>query len=640
MPLFCLTAVGVKDHRAQSANQNTGSTLIDEVSALVSTFKRPQGQLPDRSEIPEEYKWRLEDIYPDLPAWEQDFSRAREKISSVTQFAGRLSEGGATLAAALEAADELEAVLERLYAYARMRRDEDNANATYQALADRSQTLWAEASAATAYLVPEILGLPEERLAGFLKDTPFLSRYRFALAKIMRQKPHTLSREEETILAQSQLVAQGPADIFTMLNDADLRFGSIKNETGEDVEVTKGRFVHFLESQDRRVRRDAFAAVYGTYRSFRHTLAATFNASVKTDVFYARVRRYGSAREMALYPNNIPLKVYDQLVSTVNEHLPLLHRYMSTRRRLLGLDRLHAYDLYVPLLPDLEIDIPFEEAKDLVVQSVAPLGPAYQKAMAEGLESRWVDVYENRGKTAGAYSWGAYGVHPYVLLNYVPGVSSLFTLAHELGHAMHTYYTYEHQPHVYADYATFVAEVASTCHEALLAAHLFRSWPQRQKRLYLVNHQLEQFRTTLFRQTMFAEFEKIVHEQVESGQALTADMLGQIYHDLNVRYYGPEVEVDPELDLEWARIPHFYNAFYVYQYATGFSAAMALARAIQTEGDDAAQRYLGFLQAGGSDYPIAILQRAGVDMTKPDPVVQALDVMKRLLDELAEMPKS
>ncbi len=607
---------------------------------MASTFKRPQGQLPDRSEIPEQYKWRLEDIYPDLPAWEQDFSLAREKMRGMSQYAGRLGEAGDTLAAALQAADELEAVLERLYAYARMRRDEDNANATYQALADRAQTLWSDAATATAYLVPEILGIPQERLTGFLKETPALSLYRFALAKIRRQKPHTLSREEETLLAQSQLIAQGPEDIFTMLNDADLRFGSIKSETGEDVEVTKGRFIHFLENQDRRVRRDAFEAVYGTYRSFQHTLAATFNASVKTDVFYARVRRYESAREMALYPNNIPMSVYDQLVSTVNEHLPLLHRYMHIRRRLMGLDHLHAYDLYVPLVPDLEMEIPYEEAKDLVVQSVAPLGASYQKAISEGLENHWVDVYENRGKTAGAYSWGAYGVHPYVLLNYVPGVSSLFTLAHEMGHAMHTYYTYGHQPHVYADYATFVAEVASTCHEALLAAHLSRRCPEPEKRLYLVNHQLEQFRTTLFRQTTFAEFEKIVHEQVESGQPLTAEALGQIYHELNVRYYGPEMEVEPELDLEWARIPHFYNAFYVYQYATGFSAAMALAQAIQNEGEEAAQRYLGFLQAGGSDYPIAILQRAGVDMTTPNPVRQALDVMNGLLDELEQLAEA
>ncbi|HEY8343384.1 MAG TPA: oligoendopeptidase F, partial [Calditerricola sp.] len=424
--------------------------------------------------------------------------------------------------------------------------------------------------------------------------------------------------------------------VYGMLSDADLRFPTIRDEDGDEVELTKGRYLTFLESPDRRVRREAFTALYRVYESKVHTFAALFAASVKKDVFFARARHYRSALEAALTPNRIPVAVYTQLIDTVRRHLPLLHRYLALRKKALGLDELHMYDLYVPLAR-LKRTVPYEKAAELVTRALAVLGDDYVRVLKEAFASRWIDVYENRGKRSGAYSWGAYGTHPYVLLNYQGTLHDVFTLAHEMGHALHSHYSWTHQPYVYAHYRIFVAEVASTVNEILLVRHLLARTQDPTERLALLHHQLEQFRTTVFRQTMFAEFEKWAHEQVEGGQPLTAETLCTQYRQLNEAYHGPAVTVDPQIAYEWARIPHFYTPFYVYQYATGYAAAIALAQGILERPKEAVPRYLAFLKAGSSDTPIALLQRAGVDMTRPEPIEKALAVFADLVDELERL---
>ena len=418
-----------------------------------------------------------------------------------------------------------------------------------------------------------------------------------------------------------------------MLNDADITFPSIKTTDGEELELTKGRYVTFLESPDRSVREQAFKNLYSKYLSQKNTIAATYSSSVKSDVFFAEARKYGSAMEMALSDDNIPLSVYDNLIETVNKNLPLLHRYVSLRKKELGVDELHMYDLYVPLVPDADVKIPYAEAKETVKEALKVMGEEYSAALEQGLESGWIDVYENKGKRGGAYSWGSYGVHPFVLLNHNDTINSMFTLAHEMGHALHSFFTWKKQPYLYADHKIFVAEVASTCNEALLMEHLLKTTEDKVMRKYLINYFLEQFRGTLFRQTMFAEFEKITHSMAEKGEPLTWEGMNQIYRDLNVKYFGEDIIIDPEIDIEWARIPHFYNAFYVYQYATGYSAAIALSRKILNEGQPAIDAYLDFLSKGDSEYSIDLLKGAGVDMSAAEPIENAMQLFKELLDE-------
>ncbi|MHB8156822.1 MAG: oligoendopeptidase F, partial [Desulfocucumaceae bacterium] len=453
---------------------------------------------------------------------------------------------------------------------------------------------------------------------------------------LIRQKPHTLTPSEELIIARAGEVTAAPSNIFRMLNNADISFPPIKDEKGNEVEVTHGRYGQLMENPDRRVRSDAFDSLYGSYRKLRNTLAATLNSSVKRDIFYSKVRNFDSALQSSLFEDNIQAEVYDNLIKTVRLNLGSLHRYMALRKRLLGLDQLRMYDLYVPLFKDIKWEIPYPEAEAVVKNSLSHLGNDYGQAAAAGLGSGWVDVYENRGKTSGAYSWGPYGVHPYILMNYQDNLNNVFTLAHELGHAMHSYYSHLEQPYVYAHYTIFTAEVASTVNESLLMNYLLNSVTDRDKKLYLLNHYLEQFKGTVFRQTMFAEFEKIIHERTESGEALTADFLCAEYRRLNEEYYGPDVAVEGEIELEWARIPHFYSAFYVYKYATGFSAATALTRGIIEEGSPAVGRYLEFLKKGGSDYPLNLLKTAGVDMAHPRPVQEGLNLFASLLDQLEE----
>ncbi|WP_018132614.1 oligoendopeptidase F [Effusibacillus pohliae] len=593
--------------------------------------------LPKRNEIPDEMKWKLEDMYATTEQWEQDFQEVRNLIVKIQGFAGKLAESAHNLLDCLKVQDQLAEKMGRLYAYARMRRDEDNTNATYQALTDRAATLSVQASSATAFVTPEILSIPPETLEQFMAEEPELQLYQFALQEILRTKEHVLSPAEEQLLAAVGELAHAPGTIFGMLNNADIKFPTIRDENGEEVELTKGRYIQFLESKDRRVRKDAFEALYATYRQQKNTLAAILNASVKKDVFYAKVRKYESARHAAMDADNIPVEVYDNLIRTVREYLPEMYRYVRLRKKLLGVDELHMYDLFAPIVPDVEFKISYEEAKRIVAKGLEPLGEEYGSILQEGFNSRWIDVHENQGKTSGAYSWGPYGTHPFVLLNWQDNMNNMFTLAHEMGHAIHSYFTNTTQPFTYSDYTIFVAEVASTCNEALVLEHLLRTTSDPRERMYLINHQLEAFRGTVFRQTMFAEFEKMTHEKVEAGEPLTPELLCQMYRELNLDYYGPDMVVDEEIDMEWARIPHFYNAFYVYKYATGFSAATALSQQILREGKPAVDRYIRFLKSGSSDYSINLLKAAGVDMTSPQPIRDALDVFKKLLDEMEQL---
>ncbi|MFM1655584.1 oligoendopeptidase F [Brevibacillus sp. B_LB10_24] len=593
--------------------------------------------LPKRSEIPAEYKWKLEDMYASDADWEKDTAKVKELIGQMKQKEGTLAESGKQLLEALTLQDELTKTMDQVYVYARMRRDEDNANATYQALTDLATGLSTQVYGALAFIQPEILAIPDDRLSQMIESEPGLEHYRLLLEEITRYKPHTLSAAEEALLAEASELANAPSTIFNMLNNADIKFPMIKDEHGEEVELTKGRFIQFMESRDRRVRQDAFNALYATYGQHRNTIAATLTSAVKRDVFYARSHKFDSALQAALFSDNIDISVYDNLIATVREHLPLMHRYVALRKKLLGVDELHMYDLYVPIVHEVEMEIPYEQAVDTVTESLHPLGDEYLQVLKKGFHSGWIDVYENQGKTSGAYSWGTYTAHPYVLMNYQDNLNNMFTLAHEMGHALHSYFSNTNQPYTYADYRIFVAEVASTCNEALLMHHLLETTSDKTTRMYLINYYMEQFRGTLYRQTMFAEFEKAIHAKVEAGEALTADSLNQLYRQLNVEYYGPDMVVDEQIDLEWARIPHFYNNFYVYKYATGFSAATSLSRQILEEGQPAVERYLGFLKSGGSDYPLELLKRAGVDMASSEPISEALAVFKELLEQMEEL---
>ncbi|MDE3838231.1 oligoendopeptidase F [Bacillus methanolicus] len=595
-------------------------------------------KLPARNEIPVEYTWRLEDIFATDDEWEKEFKEVKELIPGINRFKGKLGESAEELYNALTFQDQLLERLGKLYTYAHMRYDQDTTNSFYQGMDDRIKNLYTQAASALAFIVPEILAIDEQKVASFLEEKQELKLYEHALEEINLQRPHVLSAEQEALLAEAAEVMNASSNTFGMLNNADLEFPSIKDENGEEVEVTHGRYIRFLESSDRRVRKDAFMAVYSTYGKYRNTFASTLSGTVKKDNFNARIRKYNSARHAALAANNIPESVYDNLVNTINDNLHLLHRYVKLRKKVLGLDKLHMYDLYTPLVKDVKMEISYDEAKDIIVKGLAPLGEDYVNVLKEGFENRWIDVHENKGKRSGAYSSGAYGTNPYILMNWQDNVNNLFTLAHELGHSVHSYYTRKSQPYPYGNYSIFVAEVASTCNEALLNDYLLKTIDDEQKRLYLLNHYLEGFRGTVFRQTMFAEFEHLIHQKAQNNEPLTAETLTKEYYELNKKYFGQEdIEIDEEIGLEWARIPHFYYNYYVYQYATGFSAATALSKQIVEEGKPAVSRYIEFLKAGSSDYPIEVLKKAGVDMTSPKPIEEACKVFEEKLNEMESL---
>ncbi|WP_042203383.1 oligoendopeptidase F [Paenibacillus camerounensis] len=590
-----------------------------------------------RSEVPAENRWKLEDMFASQDQWDKEYNEVKALIKKASAFQGKLDSAN-ELKACFELDDELSQLTERLYVYAHMRQDEDTAAPTYQALTQKAKKLSVEAGEALSFVTPEILSLPVEKLDQFIAD-PSLSAYTFTLTEMKREKAHVLTKAEEALLAQVGNISQAPQNIFSMLNNADLKFPKIKNEEGKEVELTHGSYIQFLESPDREVRKNAFKAVYETYAKQKNTIAATLSANVNKNVFYSRVRKYPSVLEMSLYGDNIPKEVYTNLIDTIHESLPLMHRYMKLRQKLLGVDELHMYDLFAPLVDEYKLDITFEEAKKITKEGLKPLGGDYLNVLQEGYDNGWIDIYENESKRTGAYSWGAYGTHPYVLLNHNDNLNSMFTLAHEMGHALHSYYSDNALKYRDAQYTIFLAEVASTTNEALLMDYLLNKSTDPKEKMYLLTYYADQFRTTVFRQTMFAEFEKIIHQRAEEGESLTPQDLSAVYYDLNVKYYGADMVVDKDIEMEWARIPHFYNSFYVYKYATGFSAATSFSKQILEEGKPAVDRYLGFLKSGGSDYSINILAKAGVDMSTPEPIREAMSVFESVIEQMEQLTK-
>lgn len=593
--------------------------------------------LPKRDELAIERTWRLEDMYASDEMWKEEFQNLQNDIPEIKTFQGRISESPDTLYNVLDLQDQLTNRVKKLNTYAQMRYDQDTTNSFYQALKSEADNIVTLLQSSMSYMIPEILEIDEEVINNFINEKKDLALYKKVLDDITRVRPHTLSKKEEELLAEANDALTATAQTFGMLNNADLTFPSIKDEDGNEIDVTLGRYVPLLESKDRRVREDAFKALYHTYDKFKNTFASTLGGNIKTHNFTAKVRNYQSARHAALDKNNIPESVYDNLVEAVNERLPLLHRYTELRKKVLGVDELHMYDVYTSLVKDVKMDISYDEAKDMVLKGLTPLGDEYMDIVKEGLNNRWIDVEENKGKRSGAYSFGSYGTNPYILLNWQDSVDNTFTLAHELGHSLHSFYTWKTQPFRYGNYSIFVAEVASTCNEALLNDYLLKNLEDEQEKLYILNHFLEGFRGTVFRQTMFAEFEHEIHKQAQEGVALTAEKLTEIYYNLNKKYFGEAMISDPEIGVEWARIPHFYYNYYVYQYATGYSAATALANQILTEGESAVERYKDFLKAGSSDYPIEVLKKAGVDMTSKQPILDALDVFEEKLNEFEKL---
>lgn len=577
--------------------------------------------------------WRMEDMFSSDEAWEEDFEKALEMISQYTKFSGKISESKEDLIAYFLFNDEINLLVERLYVYSNQKYHEDMAEAKYQAYSGKAQKLLVDIGSASAFFEPELLGMDERKLLQWMEDER-LSDYRRYVSEVLRKKEHTLDKKTEEILAKSQKMASAADNIYAMYNGADIDFPSVTDSDGEEIKITHGNFVPILGGTDRELRRRAFIALYDTYGKMKNTIAATFNANVEQACFYADVRNYSSTLEMYLDGSNIPVSVYDNLIEVVHEKMDLMHRYVKLRKKILGVDELHMYDVYAPIAKPPKEKISFEKAKEMVLEGLAPMGEAYLSKLKEGFANRWIDVYENEGKRSGAYSWGAYGVHPYVLLNYQGTLDDVFTLAHEMGHALHSYYSDANQPYIQAGYRIFVAEVASTCNESLLIHDLLKKTEDKETKAYLINHFLEQFKGTLYRQTMFAEFEKITHGMVEKGETLTSDVLCKIYYDLNKQYFGPEMVSDGEIALEWARIPHFYNPFYVYQYATGISAAIALSRKIMKEGAKGVEDYMKFLTGGGSKDPIELLKLAGVDMNEKKPIEDALGLFRELLDQM------
>lgn len=590
--------------------------------------------LKKRSQVRKEDTWNMTDIYATDDSWRADFNKTTIEVRKAFQWKGTLHQGPSRLKAALDWYYSIRQSVEKLVVYAKQKSDEDTTNNHYQNLSMRARSLSVEVSSNTAFLEPEILSLGESKLRKMLKESSELQLYKRIIEEMIRQNTHTLTLKEEVLLAEVEEISTSPANAFYMFNNADIKFRPVWNVKGEQLAVTHGSYGVLLEDKDRQVRKDAFASVYSSYGQFKNLLASIFSANIKQAIFYAKARNYTSTREYYLDSGNIPESVYDNLIDTIHKNIHLMHRYVSLRKKMLNLDELHMYDIYVPLVPESTKRYSFEEAKQLVKEGLQPLGKDYVSYLQEGFDNRWIDVYENIGKKSGAYSWGCYEVHPYVLLNYNETLDNVFTLAHEMGHAMHSYYSNSTQPYIYSGYRIFVAEVASTCNEALLIQYMLNKTTDKKEKMLLFNHFLESFKGTVYRQTMFAEFERDCHRKAEKGESLTAETLCGSYYDLNKFYFGEDMVSDPEIALEWSRIPHFYTPFYVYQYATGFSAAVALSEKILTEGEVAVENYKRFLKAGGAMDPIDELKMAGVDMTSPEPIQKALNLFDKLLTEM------
>ncbi len=594
--------------------------------------------VPKRSEVALDNTWNLESIYANNDDWEHDFAKVTAMIPQLAEFKGKLTATGENLLAALTLRDEIGQVLGKLYVYANMRLHEDTTVATYQALSSRAATLQVSMSSATSFMTPELLATSPQLIEGYLNDSKSLSVYEHEFDDLNRQRPHVLSTEMEQILAEASEIGEAPGRLFEMLNNADLKLPIIKDEKGNDVQLSHGNYAsRFLESQNRDIRKGAFEAMFGSYNALRNTLSVNYAAQVKSNMFFAHTRKYGSSLEAALGPANIPVAVYDNLISTVNANLPKLHRYLELRKKVLDISDLRIYDLYVPMVKEVEYKIAHADARLKCLEALALLGDKYVQTLRKGFEERWVDVVENVGKRSGAYSWGSYATTPFMLLNWQDSMDSMFTLIHEAGHSMHSYHTRQAQPYCYGSYTLFVAEVASICNEMLLTDYLLKTTTDRNLKMYIINHALDGFRGTLYRQTLFAEFEKIAHARSEAGDALTPELLCSIYKDLNQKYYGAVVELDELIEIEWARIPHFYSSFYVYQYATGISAAVALSQQIIKEGKPAVERYLQFLSGGSSQDSLDLLKGAGVDLSSPAPIQEALDVFESYIAEFEKL---
>ena len=587
-----------------------------------------------REDVKKENTWALEDIYASDDLWEKELEELTAICKDFASYEGHLTDSAEKLYEYLTLSEKAEKLLERIYIYANQALHVDMNNSTYQDFSSRAATAMVQYQSATAFVTPEFLSVDESVIRGFMEEKEELKIYETMFNRIFREKAHVLSKAEETLLAEVKEVANAADDIFSLFANADLKFDQIPDENGNMVDMSNGRYVTFLTKPDRKVREAAFKSMYKAFGQFKNTLAATYSANAKKASFYAKARKYAGSLEASLEPKAIPVSVYDNLIETIHSHLPKMYKYVSLRKKALGVDELHMYDVYVPMIANADKKISYEEAKATVLEALAPMGEDYISILKEGFNNRWIDVYENEGKRSGAYSWGPYGTHPYVMLNHNDNIDSMFTLAHEMGHALHSYYSSKTQPYTYCGYELFVAEVASTCNESLLIHHLLKKCTDKKERAYLINHFLDSFKGTIFRQTMFAEFERITHKMADNGEALTADKLCDIYYDLNKLYFGPDMVSDEEIKYEWARIPHFYSEFYVYQYATGFSAAIALSKRIMELGEEGVKDYMKFLTGGCSKDPIDLLKMAGVDMSTPDPINAAMEMFGELVDEL------
>lgn len=590
-----------------------------------------------RSEILECYKWDLTDLFETDEAWEKAFLDINNKIQAVVAFKGKVLQDSQTLLESIKATEELNRQMGNVLVYARLKMDENTKNPTYQGLVSRAEKLASTVGEAVAFMKPEILSVPFSVIDGFMKENETLGLYGKYFDDLFRRKPHVLSEEMESVLAKVSELGSVPSSAYGMLLNADLTFEDVMDSKGEKHPLTNGSYIPMMMSEDRMLRQNAFESYYKVYAGHINTIATLMRSEVNKNMFFSKTRNHASSREAALFENKVPTSVPDGLIEAVNANLDVFHKYMSLRKRVMGVEELHMYDIYTPIVSNVDFKIPYEEAKNIVTESLSVLGEAYQNTIRSAFEKRWIDVYETEGKRGGAYSWGTYDSKPYVLLNHKDNMDSMFTLTHELGHSMHSYLTRKNQPYVYGNYSIFVAEVASTTNEALLNDYLMKTETEPEKRKYILNHYLEQFRGTIFRQTMFAEFERDIHKYAEEGGALTADYLCNHYLELNKKYYGPDVVVDEAIKYEWARIPHMYYNFYVYQYATGFSAAIALASGMLKEGKPAVDKYLEFLSSGSKDYPINILKAAGADMETAGPVNNALSVFRTVVDEFDKL---
>ncbi|WP_394273798.1 oligoendopeptidase F [Butyricicoccus sp.] len=593
-------------------------------------------KIPVRSEADPKYTWAIHDVYATDELWNADLERARTFPQQLAAYKGRLGESAQTLYEFLRLGDDMNVLFDALYGYAQRKSDEDTTNPTYQGMASQAMNVMVAVDAAGSFETPELLAIPDETLEQFYRDEPSLETYRLYLTRVREKRAHILSDAEEKLLAAAGEISQSPDTIYSMFGDADLKFPPAVDSEGKSHPVTHGTYIPLMHSQDRVLRKSAFESIYGVYSSFRNTAAAILTAQVKQLKFHADARKYDSTLQASLDGNHVPVEVYYNLIDAVHQNMQPMYRYVALRKKLLGVNELHMYDLYTPIVSDVDVNIPYEEAKQTVYDALAPMGDEYRAILKEGFDNGWIDVYENVGKCSGAYSAGL-RVHPYVLLNYSGTLDSMFTLAHEMGHAIHSYLSNRTQPVAYSNYSIFVAEVASTCNEALLMQHLLNTTTDKRRRAYLINYFLEQFRTTLYRQTMFAEFELEINRRNERGESLTAASLNELYHELNGRYFGDGIVIDSEIDVEWARIPHFYYDYYVYQYATGYSAAIALSRRILKEGEPAVKDYINFLSGGCSADPITLLRGAGVDMATAQPINEALRLFDELIDEMEQL---